>query len=73
MPRITVIGAGFGALTAVRRLRAADQGLQIDLIAPRPEFVYYPGTIWFPTGLRQPEDLVLPLHGFFERQRVNYH
>jgi sulfide:quinone oxidoreductase len=73
MPRITVIGAGFGALTAVRRLRAADQGLQIDLIAPRPEFVYYPGTIWIPTGLRQPEDLVLPLHGFFERQRVNYH
>jgi len=64
MSRITVIGAGFGALTAIRKLRAADAGLQIDVIAPKPEFVYFPGTIWIPTGLRKPEDLVVPLHNF---------
>jgi len=73
MARITVIGAGFGALTAVRRLRAEDAGVQIDLIAPQPEFVYYPGTIWIPTGLRRPEDLIMPLSGFFKRHDVNYH
>jgi sulfide:quinone oxidoreductase len=73
MSRVTVIGAGFGALTAVRRLRAADPAIGIDLVAPRPEFVYYPGTIWIPTGLRRPEDLVVPLQGFFRRMHVDYH
>lgn len=73
MPRVTVVGAGFGALTAVRKLRAADPKLGIDLVAPKPEFVYYPGTIWIPTGLRDPEDLVIPLERFFERHRVDYH
>ena len=73
MSRVTVIGAGFAALTAVRKLRAADANLGIDLIAPRPEFVYYPGTIWIPTGLRQPEDLVVPLRNFFARMGVSYH
>lgn len=73
MPRVTVIGAGFGALTAVRQLRAADPDLVIDLVAPKPEFVYYPGTIWIPTGLREPEDLVIPLDNFFRRHQVAYH
>ena len=73
MSRITVIGAGFGALTAIRKLRSADAGLQIDVIAPKPEFVYFPGTIWIPTGLRKPEDLVVPLHNFFRRQKVTFH
>ena len=73
MSRVTVIGAGFAALTAVRKLRAADANLGIDLIAPKPEFVYYPGTIWIPTGLREPSDLVVPLHNFFRRMKVDYH
>jgi len=73
MSRVTVIGAGFGALTAIRKLRAADASLHIDVIAPKPEFVYFPGTIWIPTGLRKPEDLVVPLHNFFRRQKVVFH
>ena len=73
MPRITVIGAGFGALTAIRKLRAGDTNVEIDVVAPKPEFVYFPGTIWVPTGLRKPEDLVVPLHNFFRRMNVTYH
>jgi len=73
MPRITVTGAGFGALTAIRKLRSSDAEVQIDVIAPKPEFVYFPGTIWIPTGLRKPEDLVVPLHNFFRRMKVSYH
>ena len=73
MPRITVIGAGFGALTAIRKLRAGDTNVEIDVVAPKPEFVYFPGTIWIPTGLRKPEDLVVPLHNFFRRMNVTYH
>jgi sulfide:quinone oxidoreductase len=73
MSPITVIGAGFGALTAIRKLRANDANLQIDVVAPKAEFVYYPGTIWIPTGLRKPEDLVVPLDNFFRRMNVTFH
>ena len=73
MPRITVIGTGFGALTAIRKLRAGNADVHIDVIAPSPNFVYYPGTIWIPTGLREPEDLVVPLHNFFRRKKVVFH
>lgn len=73
MPRVSIIGSGFAALTAVRRLRKADSGIGIDLISPRPELVYYPGTIWIPTGKRRPEDLVVDLSRFFARMNVRHH
>ena len=73
MPHITVVGAGFGALTAVRKLRKADKNYHIDLVAPRAEFVYFPGTIWIPTRLRKPEDLVINLGNFFRRMNVTFH
>jgi len=73
MARVTVVGAGFAALTAVRKLRAADSTMQIDVVAPKPEFIYYPGTIWIPTGLRMPDDLVIPLSNFYRRMGVTYH
>jgi sulfide:quinone oxidoreductase len=46
--------------------------MEITLVAPKPEFTYLPGTIWIPSGLRQPEDLVIPLGNFFRRTRINY-
>lgn len=73
MTRVTIIGTGFGALTAIRTLRKADSSVQIDVISPKPEFVYFPGTIWIPTGLRKPEDLVINLGNFFKRQNVTFH
>ncbi|MCB1759548.1 MAG: NAD(P)/FAD-dependent oxidoreductase [Gammaproteobacteria bacterium] len=72
MKRVTIVGAGFAALTAAQKLRAADAGMEITLVAPKPEFTYLPGTIWIPSGLRQPEDLVIPLDNFFRRNRINY-
>jgi len=73
MPRITVVGAGFGALNAVRSLRRIDPDVGIDLVSPRPVFVYYPGSIWIPTGQRQPDDLEVDLRAFFARMNVKYH
>lgn len=70
--RVTVVGAGFAALTSIRRLRQLDRSLDLTLVAPRPELVFYPGTIWIPSGLRRPEDLVLPLDGFLRRHRVTF-
>jgi len=72
MSRITIVGSGFGALTAVRALRKAAADAQITLVSPKAEFLYYPGLIWIPTGLRTTEDLRVPLENFFRRQRVEH-
>jgi sulfide:quinone oxidoreductase len=68
--RVTVVGSGFGALSSIRKLRQLDPGLDLTLVAPRAELVFYPGTIWIPSGLRSPEDLVVPLDDFLRRHRV---
>ncbi len=73
MKRVTVVGSGFAALTAVKTLRAHGQDLEISLVSPKAEFHYYPGSIWIPSGLRQPNDLIVPLDNFFRRMRIDYH
>lgn len=70
---ITVIGSGFAALTAVRTLRKNDPQCEITLIGPEPRLVYLPSLIWIPSGMRQPDDLSIPLDNFFRRMRVNFH
>jgi sulfide:quinone oxidoreductase len=70
--RITVIGAGFGALSAVRELRRRDAQAEITLVAPRAELHYLPGIIWIPAGLRTREQLVVPLANFFRRMAVRH-
>jgi sulfide:quinone oxidoreductase len=71
--RITVLGAGFGALSTVRELRRRDRGARITLVAPRAELHYLPGIIWIPSGLRTRADLVVPLDNFLRRMDVEFH
>jgi sulfide:quinone oxidoreductase len=73
MKKVTIIGAGFAALSAAKRLRKGDVNLDITLIAPRPEFIYLPSLIWIPNGLRKAQDLRIDLGNFFRRHRINYH
>ena len=73
MKKITVIGAGFAGLTAVRQLRKQDNNCEITLIDPRGELHYLPSLIWIPGGLRKRQDIILPLDNFFRRMRVNFH
>lgn len=71
--KVTIIGNGFAALTAIRTLRRSDPRCEITLIGPAPQLVYLPSLIWIPAGLRKPEDIVVPLDNFFRRMRVNFH
>lgn len=71
-PRITLIGAGFGALSCVREIRKRDRHVEITLIAPRAELHYLPGIIWIPAGLRTREQLIVPLDNFFKRMKVRH-
>ncbi len=70
--QITIIGAGFGALSTVRAIRQRDRQVAITLIAPKAEMHYLPGIIWIPCGLRKREQLVVPLGPFFQRMNVRH-
>ena len=70
--RITILGSGFGALSAVRELRARGCKDAITLISPRSELHYLPGIIWIPSGLRTREQLIVPLAPFFARMDVQH-
>ena len=70
--RVTVIGAGFGALSTVRELRRRDARVDITVVSPRAELHYLPGIIWIPSGLRTRDQLVVPLQAFFQRMRVTH-
>jgi sulfide:quinone oxidoreductase len=70
--KITVIGTGFAAMTAVKELRKRDAQAEISVISPRAEFVYLPSLIWIPSRIRSPEQLSVPLDKFFQRMRVEF-
>lgn len=72
MQRVTIVGSGFAALTSVIELRKRAPDVEITLVSRRPEFVYYPGLIWVPSGLRTGDDLVIDLRPFFERMKVRH-
>lgn len=71
-PNISILGAGFAALTAARQLRKRLPDAKITLVAPKPEFQYYPSLIWVPTGLRHRKDILVPLDRFFKRHNIQY-
>ena len=73
MNKITIIGAGFASLSAVRQLRKQNRDVEITVIAPRAELHYLPGIIWIPNGLRTREDLTIDLANFFQRMNVKFH
>jgi sulfide:quinone oxidoreductase len=72
MSNITILGSGFAALTAVKRLRAQRPHANITVISPKAEMIYYPSLIWVPTGLRTGDDLRVDLTAFFKRMNVTH-
>jgi sulfide:quinone oxidoreductase len=72
MQRITIIGSGFAALTAIRTLRTSGLEAKLTVVSPAPEFVYYPSLIWVPSGLRSGDDLRIDLTRFFGRMGVTH-
>ncbi len=72
MKKVSIVGSGFAALTAIKTLRKSSMDLEITVISPKAEFHYLPGTIWIPCDLRKPSDLAIPLNNFFQRMNVKH-
>ncbi|MEW8624787.1 MAG: FAD-dependent oxidoreductase [Candidatus Thiodiazotropha sp.] len=72
MQKVTIVGSGFAALTAVKTLRAKSNSVEITVVSPKAEFHYLPGSIWIPSRIREPRDLIIPLQPFFKRMGVNH-
>jgi len=72
MKRISIIGAGFAALSAARKLRQLDAEAEITLIAPKAELVFLPSLIWIPSGKRKADDLRIPLDRFMHDNRIRF-
>jgi sulfide:quinone oxidoreductase len=72
MQRVTIVGSGFAALTAIKTIRAKDKSIEITVVSPKAEFHYLPGSIWIPSGIREPDNLIIPLQPFFQRMRVDH-
>ena len=70
--KITIIGAGFAALTAIKTLRKRSQDIEITLVAPKAEFIYMPSLIWIPSGKRTADDVRIDLTAFFAKKKVNF-
>lgn len=73
MPHIMILGAGFGALTAVRRIRKLGIDAKITVVSPTDHLTYLPSLIWMPSGLRRGSDIDIDLGGFFAREGVTWH
>lgn len=71
-PHITVIGAGFGAVTAIRELRTQLPQARISLIAPEPTLQYYPSLIWVPAKKRERHDILVDLRPLLARLEVRF-
>ena len=71
--KITILGAGFAALTAVKNVRRLDKDCEITLISAKDEFIYLPSLIWIPSGRRKATDLIVSLGNFIKKYKVNFH
>jgi sulfide:quinone oxidoreductase len=72
MKKITIIGSGFGGLTAAKTLRKIDKDVEITLIAPKAEFFYWPSLIWVPSNKVNESQLRIPLDNFFSRKNIQF-
>ncbi len=72
MKQISIIGAGFAALSAARKLRELDADAEITLIAPKAELIFLPSLIWIPSGKRKAEDVRIPLESFLTENRIRF-
>ena len=73
--RIVILGAGFAAITAAKKLAKLTQkkNVIINLVAPNDKFTYYPSLIWIPYGMRTKDQLEFSLDDKLARLGIYFY
>jgi NADH dehydrogenase FAD-containing subunit len=72
VPRVVVLGAGFGGLEAAFYLRKRlGKRAAITVVSPSDRFLFKPNTIYIPFG-KAPEELLLDLRPVFARRHIEF-
>ncbi len=67
MPRVVIVGAGFGGLRAARALR--DAPLHITVIDRQNHHLFQPLLYWVATAGLSPADICSPIRGILRKQK----
>jgi len=73
MKRFTVVGTGFGGLTAISTLRKLEPSAEITVIGRQPEFFITRASSGFRPEYAAEKDLKINLENYFHRKRVVFH
>jgi sulfide:quinone oxidoreductase len=72
IPKIVVLGTGFGGLEAAFYLRQRlGKSVHITVVSKSDSFLFKPNTIYVPFG-KPPERYVIPLRDAFEKREVKF-
>ncbi|MBI2078623.1 MAG: FAD-dependent oxidoreductase, partial [Euryarchaeota archaeon] len=72
IPKVVVVGGGFGGLEALFNLRARlGRQAEFTLVSDRDHFLFKPNTIYIPFG-KDPQDLRVPLSEPCRRKGINF-
>src|SRR6201998_2942212 len=67
LPRVVIIGAGFGGLTAARALKSAP--VEITVVDRRNFHLFQPLLYQVATAALSPGDIAWPIRSMFRRQK----
>src|SRR2546421_13033170 len=67
MPRVVIVGAGFGGLRAARALRNAP--VQVTVIDRQNHHLFQPLLYWVATAGLSPADICSPIRGILRNQK----
>jgi sulfide:quinone oxidoreductase len=73
MKRVVVVGANFAGSTAALEVkRRLKNEVEVTVIDPEKNFLYFPSLIWVPIGRREVADITVDRKAVFEKRGVNF-
>lgn len=73
MKRVVVIGANFAGSTAALEIkRRMKHNVEVTVIDPHENFLYFPSLIWVPIGRRRLDQVMVPRRPVFKKRGVNF-
>ncbi len=73
MKRVVVIGANFAGSTAALEIkRRMKQEVEVTVIDPHENFLYFPSLIWVPIGRRRLDQVLIPRRPVFKKRGINF-